>query len=378
MIRDSEQIAVLDETSNLYKLRQPDVICVAKSDDREDCIHNWHRVFGHRDSNAIKKNMIDGIKLMPCSCSDACEVCLGAKSTRLPFPGESLNKSKSILEIIHTDVCGPMQTASHGGKRYLMTLIDDYSRFTMIAFLNHKSEAEQRVRDYVSAAKNKFGRMSQIIIRSDRGGVYLSNGFKAYLRKQGIEQQLTAPHTPQQNGTAGRKNRTIMEMARCMLQDAGIPNVFWAEAVNAVNYIQNRTLTRSTGKSPYELWFGRRPDVRHMHAFGSECYVHLPKEERRKLDRTATKMVLVGYDEQSKAYRCYDSDKKKLVISRDVRFVNNAAQHETAVGRSVPAASVTQHRPNQLNCLDQLRLRSNEGKMHQMTMRPMPTASWIA
>lgn len=333
--RGNKHIAVLDEVNNLYKLRQPDLVCAAKfNNDRTGCIHYWHRVFGHRDTKAIKEmydnGLIEGMRLVECNCQHDCEVCLKAKTTRLPFPDKSMNHSKSVLEVVHTDVCGPMQTVSGSGKRYILTLIDDFSKFTVISFLSHKSEVESRIKEYISLVNNKFGRKPRIL-RSDRGGEYLSNQFKAYLRTEGIEQQLTAPRTPQQNGTAERKNRTLMEMARCLLTDARLPNGFWAEAVNAANYIQNRVLTKSTNQTPFQLWYGRRPDTRHMHAFGSKCFVHVSKEERRKLDNTAIEMILIGYDEQSKAFRCYDSKCKKVVISRDVRFPNNAAQHETAV-----------------------------------------------
>lgn len=200
----------------------------------------------------------------------------------------------------------------------------------MIAFLSHKSEAEPRIKEYIDLAHNRFGSKPKVL-RSDRGGEYLSSRFKEYLRKEGIEQQLMAPRTPQQNGTAERKNRTLIEMARCLLTDAQLSHGFWAEAVNAANYIQNRVLTRSTSQSPYELWYGRRPDTRHMRTFGSKCFVHIPKEDRRKLDNTATKMILIGYDEQSKAYRCYDMVNRKVTVSRDVRFINEAAQHAMAV-----------------------------------------------
>lgn len=331
----SKQIAVVDEFNNLYTLRQPDVVCaVGGTNKGKGCIHHWHRVFGHRDPRAIKEmfrdGLIEGAELIKCNCCNDCEVCLKAKTTRLPFSNEATNHSKSVLDLVHTDVCGPMQTASNTGKRYILTLIDDFSRFTVISLLSHKSEVESRIKEYISLVNNKFGGKPKIF-RSDRGGEYLSNQFKAYLRNEGIEQQLTAPHTPQQNGIAERKNRTLMEMARCMLTDAQLPNMFWAEAVCAANYIQNRVLTRSTHKTPFELWYDRRPDARHMNIFGSKCFVHVPKENRRKLDNTAIEMILIGYDEQSKAYRCYNMASKKLTISRDVRFSIDAEQHETAV-----------------------------------------------
>lgn len=131
LMRGNEQIAVLDEMDNLYKLRQPEIICAIKSAAHEGCVHQWHRIFGHRDTGAIKEmfknNMIEGAKLVECSCQDACEICLRAKSTRLPFPKESMNRSRAVLELMYTDICGPMQTISKGGRRYILTLIDDYS-----------------------------------------------------------------------------------------------------------------------------------------------------------------------------------------------------------------------------------------------------------
>lgn len=333
--RDNKQVAVLDEINNLYVLRQSDVVCaVGGAGDRKGCVHHWHRVFGHRDPKAIRQmfsdERVDGAILVECSCRDECEVCLKAKMTRLPFPDKSTNRSKSILDLVHTDVCGPMQTESSTGRRYILTLIDDFSRFTVVSLLRHKSEVEDRIKEYISLVHNKFGGKPKIF-RSDRGGEYLSNQFRTFLRKEGIEQQLTTPHTPQQNGIAERKNRTLVEMVRCMLTDAQLPNMFWAEAVCAANYIQNRVLTRSTSETPFKLWYGRRPDARHMRVFGQKCFVHVPKETRRKLDNTATEMVLVGYDEQSKAYRCYDMNNKKLIISRDVRFIDKADRQETAV-----------------------------------------------
>lgn len=136
--------------------------------------------------------------------------------------------------------------------------------------------------------------------------------------------QYTAPYTPEQNGVAERKNRTLVEMARCMLEDASLPNMFWAEAINTANYLQNRLPSRSIETTPFELWNNKKPELKHCVTFGTKCFVHVPSERRRKLDNTAIQMIFVGYDENSKAYRCFDQEKRRLVISRDVRFTQNA------------------------------------------------------
>lgn len=321
--QDNSQVAVADDSSGLYKLRQPNKAYGIVNEHKRGCIHNLHRILGHRDPAAIRemcsKGLVDGIQLEECGIKQQCEVCLKAKLTRLPFPKKSLSKSDRALDLIHTDVCGPMQTISPSGKRYILTLIDDFSRFTMIYLLREKSEVEGKLTEYVALVKNKFSCIPKVI-RSDRGGEYI--GASGYIKDQGIRIQYTAPYTPEQNGVAERKNRTLVEMARCMLEDAGLPHMFWAEAVNMANYLQNRLPSKSVDVTPFELWNGVKPSMKHCVKFGTRCFVHVPSERRKKLDNTGREMLFVGYDENSKAFRCFDRANRKLVISRDVRFIN--------------------------------------------------------
>lgn len=293
---------------------------------KEGCIHFWHRMFGHRDPVAIRKmcssNLVDGMKIVECGMQTQCETCLEAKSTRLPFPKHSLSTSDKVLDLIHSDVCGPMQTESIGKKRYFLSLIDDYSKYTVIYFLRNKSEVEVKIKEYIAMVENEFGKKPKVI-RSDRGGEYIGIGIKSYLSENGIKTQFTAPYSPQQNGVAERKNRTLVEMARCLLTDAELPKYLWAEAVNTANYIQNRTITKGADSIPCELWNNKKPNANHFEIFGTKCYVHTPTEKRRKLDNTATQMCFIGYEDCSKAYRLYDPVHHKLVVSRDVRFVYN-------------------------------------------------------
>lgn len=326
--RQNQQIAIADDSSGLYKLRQPHKAYTMVCEHKANCIHNLHRVFGHRDPAAIKemcsKGMIDGITIDECGIKQQCEVCLKAKLTRLPFPKQSMSKSNKALDLIHTDVCGPMQTTSPSGKRYILTMIDDFSRYTTIYLLKEKSEVEGKIKEYVAMVENKFMYKPKVM-RSDRGGEYI--GASKYVKERGIQIQYTAPYTPEQNGVAERKNRTLVEMARCMLVDADLPYSFWAEAVNTANYLQNRLPSRSVGATPYELWNGNKPRLDKCAVFGSRCYVHVPTEKRRKLDNTGKEMIFVGYDENSKAYRCFDRTDRKLVISRDVKFIRQESSN---------------------------------------------------
>lgn len=318
------QIAIADETSGLYVLRQPNKAYAVTSAHKSNCIHSLHRAFGHRDPVAIRdmctKDMVDGIQVADCGIKEKCEVCLKAKQARLPF-AKSISKSVGVLDLIHTDVCGPMQTTSMGGKRYILTFIDDFSRYTVIYLLKEKSEVEAKLREYVAMVENKFAK-KPIVLRSDRGGEYTGDKVTTFLKSKGIQIQYTAPYTPQQNGVAERKNRTLVEMARCMLEDASLPYVFWAEAVCTANYLQNRLPSRSIETTPFEAWNKRKPALKHCVPFGAKCFVHVPCEKRRKLDNTAIEMIFVGYDENSKAYRCFNTKAHKLVISRDVKFID--------------------------------------------------------
>lgn len=322
--RNDTRVAMADECSGLYVLRQPNKVCAVTNQHNPNCIHSLHRIFGHRDPDAIRsmcaKGLVDGVKIVDCGIKQQCDVCLKAKQARQPFP-KSISQSAKVLDLIHTDVCGPMQTVSPGGKRYVLTFIDDFSRYTVIYLLREKSEVEAKLKEYVAMVSNKFS-MKPKIFRSDRGGEYTGQRVTSFLKSQGIQIQYTAPYTPQQNGVAERKNRTLIEMARCMIEDAELPYVFWAEAVCTANYLLNRLPTRPIETTPFEGWNEKKPNMKHCVKFGTKCFVHVPAEKRRKLENTALEMVFVGYDENSKAYRCFDRKHNKLVISRDVKFIN--------------------------------------------------------
>jgi transposase InsO family protein len=158
-------------------------------------------------------------------------------------------------------------------------------------------------------------------LRSDRGGEYTSNEFEEFCAKQGMERQLTVAYSPQQNGVAERRNRTICEMARSVLIEKEMLVKFWAEAVSTAVYLQNRCYTTSVmEKTPFEAFTGRKPGVKHLKVFGCLCYTHIPSSLRQKWDSKAGKGVFVGYDSCEKGYRVYDLKSEKIVLSRSVIF----------------------------------------------------------
>lgn len=158
-------------------------------------------------------------------------------------------------------------------------------------------------------------------LRTDRGGEFTSNEFNDFCSSNGIKRQLTAAYTPQQNGVAERKNRTIMNLVRSMLSEKKIPKEFWPEAVNWCVHVLNRSPTLAVkDHTPEEAWSGIKPTVEYFRVFGCIGHVHIPDARRTKLDDKSTKCVLLGVSEETKAYRLYNPITKKIVVSRDVVF----------------------------------------------------------
>ena len=147
-----------------------------------------------------------------------------------------------MLELVHSDLCGLIKPTSNGGKRYFISFIDDFSRKTWVYFLQEKSEAFTAFQMFKALVEREAD--SQIkILRTDRGGEFNSQEFGSFCKNHGIRKQLTAAYTPQQNGVCERKNRTILNMVRSLLQRSGLPKSFWPEAVVWSVYILNRSPT---------------------------------------------------------------------------------------------------------------------------------------
>ncbi len=155
----------------------------------------------------------------------------------------------------------------------------------------------------------------------------MSKKFDAFLAECGIQQQTSAPYSPQQNGVAKRANRTIMECARSMILAQGLELEFWGETVNTAVYIKNQCPTKALdSKTPQEAWSGRKPDMSHLRLFGCKAFVHVPDEKRIKLESKSMPCVLLGYHEGTKAYRLMCVETKRIIKSRDVVFIKGSKE----------------------------------------------------
>eukprot|EP00253_Pinus_taeda_P018864 PITA_18864 len=275
----------------------------------------WHLRFGHLNFGGLnllrKKGMVRGLPLIE-KPNNLCEGCILGKQHRESFPSGRNIRAKAPLEIFHSDVCGPMKTPSLAGSQYFLTFIDDFTRKTWVYFLKNKSEVFEKFRNFKTLVENQSG-LHIKVLRTDRGGEYISKEFLRFCRENGIQKQFIARYTPQQNGVAERKNRTIMDMARSMLKAKHLPNDYWAEAVNCAAYILNMCPTKAVmNRVPEETWSGRKQGVTHMKVFGCVAYAHVPDQLRKKLDSKGEKCIFIGYSEESKAYRLYIPSTKKF------------------------------------------------------------------
>ncbi|KAG8479167.1 hypothetical protein CXB51_029021 [Gossypium anomalum] len=212
------------------------------------------------------------------------------------------------------------ETESLNGSRYFILFIDDYSRYCWAYFHRSKYEVLSIFQKFKAAAETEIGCKLKTV-RSDNGTEYTSSGFNIFCDEAGIRHQLTNTYTPQQNGVSERKNRSLINMARCLLFEKNLPKTMWAEAVNTVVYIQNRLPTKALAqKTPFEAWFGFKPSLAHMKVFGCLCYSQIPAVKRDKLSKRAIPGILARYSMVKKGYRILDPLTNKIHVSRDVIF----------------------------------------------------------
>ena len=251
--------------------------------------------------------MVDGMNYASgTQTQKECEACVLGKMQNKPFPKQSQHRATRPYEIVHSDVCGPMQVESKVGSKYMLTFTDDYSRYTTAYFIKSKSEVLSKFMEYVNSVEKHTGsHITKLkilseedvkVLRSDNGGEYTSNSFAKFCAEKGISHKFTVPYCPQQNRVAERMNRTIMEGDRSMLYHVKLPLEVWAEACSTAVYLHNRSPTTALkDQTPFERLLGGRPDISQLKVLGCVSYVHVPDNQRRKLDAKAHKAIFVGY-----------------------------------------------------------------------------------
>jgi transposase InsO family protein len=262
--------------------------------------------------------------LPPVSCNNGvCASCVLDKHHRDNFDKRASWHASGPLQLVHSDLCGPLSSPSFSGCKYFLTFIDDFSRHTWVYLLKLKSKFFDKFLAYKGLVEKQYGHQIQRL-RTDNGGEYVNNNFTSYFTTQGIQMQHNVPYTPQQNGVAKRKNRTLKEMANYMIQSKGLSLKYWAEAINCENYIVNHTPTKSLKNITLEkVWTKIKPDVSHFRVFHYIAWAHIPDEKRKALQPKSDKCIFVGYFEDIKGYRLLQPHCNEIIIRRDVKFDEN-------------------------------------------------------
>ena len=263
---------------------------------------------------SVTDNQIENSKIKDCVA------CMEGKMTRRQFNETENRVVNRKLDLVHSDLCGPMSVPSLGGARYFLVLVDDLTRFTYVAFLKKKSDTLQELKAFIALMSNQ-GHGAVRAIRTDNGTEYVNGALKDYLTSKGIVHQTSAPYTPEQNGLAERTNRTLIEKARCMLQHAQLSKEYWAEAIATACYLKNITPSRVINDEiPKSKFTGQSISYGHLRTFGCVALVHTPKEKRKKFDPVSRACIFVGYTSTAKQYRFIDAVTKRLVVSATAIF----------------------------------------------------------
>ena len=327
IIARGKKTGTLYVTSNLEN-----IVTVADADGKSNL---WHQRLGHMSEKGMKTLLSKG-KLPDLKNVDVglCEDFIFGKQKKVGFTKISKTPKAERLELVHTDVWGPSPVSSLVGSLYYVTFIDDSTRKLWVYFLKKKSEVFDTFRKWKAMVENETG-LKIKRMRSNNGGEYRDNKFREFCANNGIKMEKTVPMTPQQNGVAERMNRTLNERARSMRIHAGLPKMFWAEAVNTAAYLINRGPSIPLdGKIPKEVWSGKEVNLSHLRVFGCISYVHIDSAERSKLDAKSNKCVFVGYGDDEFGYQFWDYENRKIIRSRDVIFNENVMYKDRSIAES--------------------------------------------
>ena len=250
---------------------------------------------------------------------DFCEDCVNGKLTRAPHTKPAVRAERPLYRVF-SDVHGPVPTYSRRGHVYWVSFIDDHSRFPAVYFITKKSDVFDAFRKYKAWAENITGRRIGIL-RDDKGGEYIGEEFNSFLDEAGIRREHSIRDTPQQLGVAERMNRSIAEGITLALSQSGLGRSWWEDA--AAHWLYGKIRIPSSiiaPHTPFELFYGRKPDASALWPFGCLAYVHLQKDQRPALAPHAEQCVFLGYPPDYKGWKFWCPRSRKEIISDSAVF----------------------------------------------------------
>ncbi|GJW87279.1 putative ribonuclease H-like domain-containing protein [Tanacetum coccineum] len=329
---ESQILLKIPRKDNMYSFDMKNIVpkesltcLVAKATSDESML--WHRRLGHINFKNINKLVKDNlVRGLPTKCFEndqTCVACLKGKQHRASCKSKVLNPITKPLFMLHMDLFGPTFVSSLMHKKYCLVVTDDYSRFTWVFFLTTKDETSEILKNFIKEIENLVDKKVKII-RSDNGTEFKNKVMDDFCREKGIKREYSIARTPQQNGVAERRNKTLIEAAKTMLADSKLPTTFWAEAVSTACYVQNRVLVvKPHNKTPYELFKGFKPTLSFMRPFGCYDTILNTLENLGKFDGKSDESFFVGYSLSSKAFRVYNTRTRRVEENLHIEFLEN-------------------------------------------------------
>jgi len=273
----------------------------------------WHHRLGHASLPIVRQVLSrNNISFVKESNNHVCNPCQQGKCHQLPYP-RSTSVSASPLDLIFSDVWGPAP-ASVGRNQYYLSFIDDHNKFVWVYLLRHKSQVFQCFQDFQQLVERKFDQKIKAI-QTDWGGEY--QALSTFFKRVGITHLVSCPHAHQQNGSAERKHRHIVEVGLSLLAHSSMPLKFWdyafLTAVFLINRLPSKVIDNNT---PYFRLLGQQPDYNTLRSFGCACWPNLRPFNARKLEYRSKQCVFLGYSTQHKGYKCLDPSQGRVYVSR--------------------------------------------------------------
>ncbi|GKC85623.1 retrovirus-related pol polyprotein from transposon TNT 1-94 [Tanacetum coccineum] len=348
-VRDTDGVKLIKGSrgSNLYTISVEDMmksspICLlSKASKNKSWL--WHRRLNHLNFGTIndlaRKDLVRGLPRLKFEKDHLCSACQLGKSKKHTHTPKAENTNLEVLNTLHMDLCGPMRVQTINGKKYILVIVDDYSRFTWVKFLRSKDETPEFVINFLKQIQVGLNKTVRYI-RTDNGTEFVNQILTKYYERVGIFHQKTVPRTPQQNDVVERRNRTLVEAARTMLIFSKAPMFLWAEAVATACYTQNRSLIHTRhNKTPYELVHDKKPDLTFFRVFGALCYPTNDSEDLGKLQPTADIGIFVGYAPSRKTGFSYSSS-SVLVNSADTPSSTTIDQDAPSPSHSLSSSAL--------------------------------------
>nr|GEY15674.1 retrovirus-related Pol polyprotein from transposon TNT 1-94 [Tanacetum cinerariifolium] len=247
----------------------------------------WNRRLFHLNFDYInllsKKDVAIGLPKLKIIKDHLCSSCELSKAKRISVKSKAVPSSSGRLNLLHMDLCGPMRVASINRKKYILVILDNYSRYTWTLFLRSKDKTPKVLKEFLTMIQRNVQALV-ITVQTDRGTKFLNKTLNAFFKEDKIEHQTSTARTPEQNGVVKRRNRTLVEAARTMLSALKFPLFFWAEAITTACYTQNRSIIILThDKMAYHIINDRKPSIKHLHIFGCICYLTRDGENLDKM-----------------------------------------------------------------------------------------------